>query len=318
MKYIKAGWPPIEVSRIILGTWAIGGSNWGGSDEKDAIATIEAAIEAGVTTIDTAPAYGNGRAEELIGRALKGRRNKAVIATKCGLNMEGKKPERDLSPAFIEKDLNNSLRRLQTDYIDIYQCHWPDENTPIEETMAALLKFKEAGKIKYIGVCNFNLSQIRGAARCLQLLSIQPHYSLLERTIEKEEIPFCIPQKISVFAYGTLEGGLLSGKYTEPTVFEKSDARSFFYKFFKKEYWDDITPVLDELRAVSEKTGMKPAQLAVSWVLAMPGITSVIAGARNPEQLHDHVKAVDFILRMAEGMRLHHTSKRVCENLSAK
>ena len=307
---------PLEISKIILGTWAIGGSGWGGTNEKEAAEAIDACFDASVTAIDTAPAYGNGKAEEIIGKALKGRREKIIIATKCGLDMEAK-AAKNLSPAFIEKDLNNSLRRLGTDYIDLYQCHWPDPNIPLSETMDALVRFKQDGKILNIGVCNFNAAQIEEAAKYAPLFSYQPQYSLLERGIDKEELPLCAQKGIKVITYGSLGGGLLSGKYFAPQSFEKSDARSFFYKFFKEKYWSDVNQLIEELRAIANEKGARPGHVALAWTLARGGVSSVIAGARNTEQLLDNVKALTIRLSAEDMERLDKISARVYEALSA-
>jgi aryl-alcohol dehydrogenase-like predicted oxidoreductase len=306
----------LELSKIILGTWAIGGSSWGGTNEKEAAETIDACFETGVTAIDTAPAYGNGKAEEIIGKAVKGRREKIIIATKCGLDMEAK-AAKNLSPSFIEKDLNNSLRRLGTDYIDLYQCHWPDPNIPLSETMGALMRFKQDGKILHIGVCNFNASQIEEAAKYAPLFSYQPQYSLLERGIDKDELPLCTQKGIKVITYGSLGGGLLSGKYTASPSFEKSDARSFFYKFFKEKYWNDVNQLLGELRAIANKKGSEPGHVALAWALSRTGVSSVIAGARNSKQFLDNMKALSVQLSSDEMNRLDKISMRVYEVLSA-
>ena len=307
----------LEISKIILGTWAIGGSSWGGTNEKEAAEAIDACFEAGVTTIDTAPAYGNGKAEEIIGKALKGRREKIIIATKCGLDMEAK-AAKNLSPAFIEKDLNNSLRRLETDYIDLYQCHWPDPNIPISETMGALMKLKQDGKILNIGVCNFNTAQIEEAAKYAPLFSYQPQYSLLERGIDKGELPLCAQKGIKVITYGSLGAGLLSGKYSAPPVFEKSDARSFFYKFFKEKYWNDVNRLIEELRTIAREKESQPGHVALAWTLSRPGVSAVIAGARNTGQLLDNVKALSVKLSPDEMERLDKISTHVCEIISAQ
>jgi len=306
----------LEISKIILGTWAIGGSSWGGTNEKEAGEAINACFEAGVTAIDTAPAYGNGKAEEIISKALKGRREKIIIATKCGLDMEAK-AAKNLSPSFIEKDLNNSLRRLNTDYIDLYQCHWPDPNIPLSETMGALMNFKREGKILNIGVCNFNASQIEEAAKYAPLFSYQPQYSLLERGIDKDELPLCAQKNIKVLTYGSLGGGLLSGKYSAPASFEKSDARSFFYKFFKEKYWNDVNQLIEELRAIADEKGAQPGHIALAWTLSRTGVSAVIAGARNTGQLLDNVKALTVKLSSDEMERLDKISKRVYEIISA-
>ena len=310
MEYAKPGNSNLEVSRIILGTWVMGGSNWGPCSEDEARGAIEAALAEGVTTIDTAPAYGNGTAEEVLGRVLRGRREDVIIATKCGLNMEKSFP-RDLSPEFLEKDLHNSLKRLQTDYIDLYQCHWPDKNTPLEKTMEALVRFREQGKIRHIGVCNFDNSQVEESLKYAPLVSVQPHYSLLQRDMENDLLPLCIDKNLGIITYGSLGAGLLSGKYTEPPKFSKSDARSFFYKFFKEKYWPVVSAVVDELKNIGESKGATPGHVAIAWILARKGITSAIVGARNAEQMKDNVKALSVTLSEDEIRRLEEVSSNV-------
>ena len=312
MEYIKLGKTDLNISKIIFGTWAIGGTDWGVSDEKDAASAIDAALDAGITTIDTAPAYGNGKAEEIMGSVLKGKREKVIIATKCGLDMS-QKAKKDLSPKFIEIDLNNSLRRLQTDYIDLYQCHWPDPNTPIDETMAFLLKMQQAGKIKHIGVCNFNATQINAAQAIAPLASLQPNYSLLERKIEQNELPLCIDNEIAIITYGSLGAGLLSGKYTEPPTFPKYDARSFFYKYFKAQYWPNVNAVIEELRKIAATKNTKPGHVAISWILTKKGITAAILGMRNPQQVADNIGAEAVDLSQEEINVLDVVSSKVYE-----
>lgn len=313
MKYTKLGKTDLEVSKIILGSWAIGGSDWGASDEKDAASAIITALNEGITTIDTAPAYGNGRAEEIIGAALKGRRHEAVIATKCGLDMTGKPPKKNLSPEFIETELNNSLRRLQTDYIDLYQCHWPDPATPIAETMEALMKLQQSGKIRHIGVCNFSAAQIQETLNSAPIASLQPHYSLLERNLERDILPLCLTNEIGVITYGSLGAGMLTGKYSEPPAFPKYDARSFFYKYFKAQYWPKVNAVIDELRNIAAEKNTIPGHVAIAWILAKKGITSAIIGVRNSKQVLDNLGAVSVELNQNEIHTLDAVSAKVYE-----
>jgi aryl-alcohol dehydrogenase-like predicted oxidoreductase len=269
---------------------------------------MDAALEAGVTAIDTAPAYGNGHAEELVGKVLRGRRERAVIATKGGLNMERPSPK-DLSPEFLEKDLHNSLKRLQTDYVDLYQCHWPDTQTPMERTMAALMSFREQGLIRNIGVCNFSAEQVLEAMKYAEIVSVQPQYSLLERKIEKDLLPLCLEKNLGVLSYGSLGAGVLSGKYKEPPQFGKGDARSFFYKFFKAQQWPSVSAVVDELRRIGNDRDAAPGHVAIAWILARQGITSAIVGARDPRQLRDNLKAMDVVLSADDIRALDEASK---------
>jgi len=299
MKKIKLGKSDLMVSRIILGTWAIGGQGWGEYSKKDALAAIEAAIDCGINTIDTAPAYNLGHAEKMIGEILKGKRGTMIIATKCGLNMENKFPK-DLSPEFIEYDLHESLKRLKTDYIDLYQCHWPDPKTPIEATMECLVKFRDQGKIRNIGVCNFSDELLQQAMELAPVVSMQPQYSLLKRNIEEDILKTCIERNTGVITYGSLGAGMLSGKYTEPPKFNKTDARSYFYKFFKPKYWPQVSSLVELLKSMAEDRGARPGQVAISWVLSREGITSAIVGARNQAQVRENVKALEIKLTPGE------------------
>src|SRR5208337_1339767 len=187
MKTRKLGTSSLEVTEMILGTWAIGGTMWSDYDERRAVEAISAAIDNGINTIDTAPAYGGGHAEELIGNIIQGRRDKLIIATKCGLNIEGRY-EKNLSPEFIRHDLEMSLKRLKTDYVDLYQIHWPVSDVPISDTMECLMKLKDEGKARYIGVCNFSGIELKTAMRYGEIVSLQPNYSLLERDIEADQM----------------------------------------------------------------------------------------------------------------------------------
>ncbi len=295
MKTRKLGKNGPEVTELILGTWAIGGSMWSSYDEKGAIEAIETAIERGITTIDTAPAYGAGHAEELIGSIIQGKRDKVIIASKCGLNIEGRY-EKNLTPAFIAHDLEMSLRRLKTDYIDLYQVHWPVNDVPIEETMSALLKAKEQGKIRHAGVCNFSGKELSAAIRAGDVVSYQPNYSLLERDIEKEQMKVCVDNGVGIISYGSLGAGMLTGKYRELPVFPKGDARNFFYRFFKKEYWPRVRQVVDTLCAIADKRGARPGHVAIAWILSRPGVSAAIFGARSGEQVSDNLGGASLVL----------------------
>ncbi len=281
-----------KISAVILGTWAIGGSHWGPYDEANAMRAIETALDNGINAIDTAPVYGDGHAEELIGRAIRGKRDRIFLATKCGLDIYDRSYRRDLSPAYIEKDLHGSLKRLGTDCVDLYQCHWPDPQVPVEETMAALTRFRDEGKIRHIGVSNFNGPQLLEALKFVALFSLQPHYSLLERSAGEDLLPICIGKNINVFPYGSLGAGMLTGKYRECPRFKKGDARSFFYRYFKPAYWPRVRRLLDEVEAIAARGGTTSGAVALSWLLRQPGVTSVIVGARSAEQVRGNVADV--------------------------
>jgi aryl-alcohol dehydrogenase-like predicted oxidoreductase len=214
-------------SRIGLGTWAIGGWMWGGTDEAESIRTIHAALDRGITLIDTAPAYGFGRSEEIVGKALAegGRRAGVVLATKVGLDWKNEQPFRNGSRARIFKEIDDSLRRLRTDAIDLYQVHWPDPNTPIEETAGAMADLHKAGKIRAIGVSNFSPAQMDSFAAVAPLHAVQPPYNLFERAIEADVFPYACRHGLAMLAYGALCRGLLSGRMRPDTKFPDSDLR---------------------------------------------------------------------------------------------
>jgi aryl-alcohol dehydrogenase-like predicted oxidoreductase len=313
MKEVKLNHTDAGISAIILGTWAIGGSHWGTYDETNAVRAIETALDNGINAIDTAPVYGDGHAEELVGKVIHGKRDKVLLATKCGLDIYTRKYENDLSPSYIEKDLHGSLKRLQTDFIDLYQCHWPDPRTPIEETMAALVKFRQQGKIRHIGVSNFSGAELREALRHAAIFSLQPHYSLLDRAIEKELLPLCVEREINVFPYGCLGAGMLTGKYRECPQFQKGDARSFFYRHFKRKYWPKVRRLVDDVETIAERKGTTAGAVALSWLLGRPGIKAVIVGARTADQVTENIAGVPIDLNEEESGILDRSSREVYE-----
>ena len=312
MNYVQFKDSGMKISQLVLGTWAIGGANWGPYDEDDAVRALHTAIDYGINCIDTAPAYGSGHAESLIGGVIKEKRDSIFIATKCGLDVENGFLT-TLAPDFIEKDLGNSLKRLRTDYIDLYQCHWPDPNTPLEETMSALVRFREQGKIKYIGVSNFSSEQLREAAQFADIATLQPPYSLLDRNIEKNILGTCLELGVDMVPYGSLGGGMLTGKYKERPNFKKDDARSFFYPFFQKKYWPKVRALVDLLEKIAEKKDASPGHVAAAWVIAQKGVLAAITGARSPKQVLDNIKCTDITLSEDELASLDMMSRAVYE-----
>lgn len=309
-QYIKLGNSELKVSRIVLGTWAIGGSNWGQYNENNAVEAIEAAIDNGINIIDTAPVYGNGHAEELIGEITRNRRDKVVIATKCGLDPKNNyRP--NLTPEFIEKDITNSLRKLKTDYIDLYQCHWPDKNTALADTMEKMVALQEQGEIRYIGISNFSDQEIKEAIKHAPILTLQPQYSLLERGIEKNIKQTCLKNNIAIIPYGSLGAGMLTGKYKEWPKFGRNDARSFFYRFFEKRYWPKIRTLIDKLEQMASEKRSRPGNIALAWLLAQEGVSSAIVGAKSPAQVLENMKATEVILSEEEVNLLNSLSEAV-------
>ena len=284
MEHLNIAGLPFEASRIALGTWAIGGWLWGGSDEKDAIATIRHALDLGINLIDTAPVYGFGRSEEIVGKALEGRRDKALIATKVGLDWSSGTILRNSAPARLRQELEDSLTRLKTDVIDIYQVHWPDEGVAFEETARTLEEFRREGKIRAIGVSNFSPAQMDRFRNEAPLATIQPPYNLFEREIEDDVLPYAREHEIVVLAYGALCRGLLGGKITADTKFEGDDLRNMDPKFQpgRREQYLAAMAKLDVL--AKEKFGKSVLALAVRWILDR-GDTVALWGARRPSQL---------------------------------
>ena len=276
----------LTVSRVGLGTWAIGGWMWGGTDDEESIATIRAAVDRGVNLIDTAPAYGFGRSEEIVGRALvDGRlRSRVVIATKTGLEWKDGKVFRNASRDRILREVEDSLRRLRTDYIDICQVHWPDPLVSIEETAEAMQELLDQGKIRAIGVSNFSVGQIERFRRIAKLHVVQPPYNLFERDTEAELLPYCRKSDLAALTYGALCRGLLSGKLREDAQFNGDDLRLTDPKFQLPRFAQYLTAVrrLDQL--ARDHYGKRVIHLAVRWILDQ-GATTALWGARHPGQL---------------------------------
>lgn len=280
----------LKVSRIGLGTWAIGGWLWGGTNEKEAIATVQKALDMGITLIDLAAVYGFGLAEEIIAKALdtSERREKAVLATKAGVVWNDKDQVwRNASAASIRKEIEDSLRRLKTNHIDIYQLHWPDPKVSIQEPAETFASLYKEGKIRAIGVSNFSVEQMKEWMKYAPLHSVQPPYNLFERETEEEVLPFAKENHIGAMTYGSLCRGLLTGKFTENVQFPEGDIRKEIDPKFHKGNLKNYLAAVNELKAMSQEKGKSVAQLAVRWVLDQPGVTAALWGARRPEQLDE-------------------------------
>jgi aryl-alcohol dehydrogenase-like predicted oxidoreductase len=277
----------LKPSRIALGTWAIGGWMWGGSDDALSIRTIQSAVDRGITLIDTAPVYGFGHSEEIVGKALGdgGRRAKVAIATKVGLDWKDGKPFRNGSRGRIMKEIDDSLRRLQTDVIDLYQVHWPDPNVPVEETAGAMKDLLEAGKIRAIGVSNFSPAQMDRFRAVAPLATDQPPYNMFEREIERDVLPYCRLHNIVTLAYGALCRGLLAGKMTATTKFTGDDLRRNDPKFQSPRFQQYLQAVRELDRFAADNYGKRVAHLALRWILDRQGSGFALWGARRPEQL---------------------------------
>jgi aryl-alcohol dehydrogenase-like predicted oxidoreductase len=275
----------LKVSPVAIGTWAIGGWMWGGTDEAESIATIRAAFEHGINLVDTAPVYGFGRSEEIVGKAIAEARLRSdvLIATKAGLQWDGGNVSRNASRARILREVEDSLRRLRTDYIDIYQVHWPDPLITIEETADAMHVLLAQGKIRAIGVSNFSVVQMERFRRVAPLHVLQPPYNLFERGIEADLLPYCRKNQIAMLGYGALCRGLLSGRMRAGTVFDGDDLRRTDPKFLEPRFTQYLAAV-HELDRLAQRFGKRVIHLAVRWMLDQ-GITTALWGARHPEQL---------------------------------
>ncbi|HEY8968886.1 MAG TPA: aldo/keto reductase, partial [Puia sp.] len=299
-----------------FGAWAIGGWMWGGAERKDAVEAIRASYDQGVTSIDTAPIYGQGLSEEIVGEALMGiPRDKVQIMTKYGMRWDVRIGEfafksQDNSGRPLEiykyagkdgivKECEDSLRRLRTDYIDLYQIHWPDSTTAVSETMEAVASLLKQGKIRAAGVCNYNLALMKEAEKTLSLASDQVPFSMVNRDIEEELVPWCREHKKAILAYSPLQRGLLTGKIRPGHPFGEGDTRAGS-RFYKSDNIVKINAFLDKLRPLAEAKSATLAQLVIRWTLERPGITIALVGARNAAQAVQNARAIDVKLTPEE------------------
>jgi len=299
MDYRTLGKSDLKVSVIGQGTWAIGGPwahGWGQVDDQESIRAIQSALDAGINLIDTANVYGLGHAEEIIAKAIKGRRDKAILATKVGAKVD---PQGNISwdSTFkhITEEVENSLRRLDTDHLDIYQIHWPDADTPLADTMGAFNHLIQQGKIRYAAVCNFTKAQLEEAIKYAPLISNQIRYNMLERDNEADVLPFCIKNGLGTMAYGPLAHGLLAGEFKRGDVLKAEDWRSR-YTLYEPAIFEKIMAILDRLRPIAESYKRTLAHLSINWVLNRPGITCCLVGMLHPWQVAENVKAMDWNL----------------------
>lgn len=312
MKLRTLGSSQVKVTPLAFGAWAIGGWMWGGSDQSDAVRAIQAAYHYGITTIDTAPVYGFGRSEEIVGKAMQGiARDKYQVLTKFGLNWETQQGEpyfdtvdnkgrkfkmyKWSSKQRVMKECEESLRRLKTDYIDLYQIHWPDPTTPVSETFEAVQRLVEQGKVRASGVCNYSVQLVDEALQTIPLASNQVPYSLINRTIEKEIIPQAIEKGMSIIPYSPLQRGLLTGKIKPGHKFNEGDTREG-NRFYTDENIRRTNALLDQIKPIAEKYNATLAQVVINWTMNQPGIGCVLAGARNEQQVKDNVGALNFTL----------------------
>ncbi|MBN8863155.1 MAG: aldo/keto reductase [Sphingobacteriales bacterium] len=316
MEYRKLGKSDLQLSVITFGAWAAGGWMWGGTERRDAIEAIRASWDMGVTSIDTAPIYGQGESEEIVGEAIKGlQRDKVQIITKFGMrwdlakgdfafhsrNNQGQEIDiyKYAGKESIIKECEDSLRRLGTDYIDLYQIHWPDVTTPIQESMEAVAQLISQGKVRHAGVCNYNEIQLAEALKYVPLVSDQVPYSMVKRQIETAVVPFCLQHGLAILAYSPLERGLLTGKMQPGHQFAAGDHRAGIH-FFSPENLARTNAFLDKLRPLAKEKNASLSQLVLRWTVEQPGITIALAGARNKEQAVQNAAAVNVKLNADE------------------
>jgi aryl-alcohol dehydrogenase-like predicted oxidoreductase len=315
MEFRKLGKSDVQVTPVALGAWAIGGWLWGGTDDKAALEGIARAIDMGMTTIDTAAVYGFGHSEKIVGQAIKGKRQKVQVLTKFGQRWDTDQgshtfetQDNDGKPITIHRhaprkgvfyECENSLRRLGVDCIDLYQHHWPDPDTPIEETMDACASLLKQGKIRAVGVSNYTVTMMEEAMKVVPLASTQPPYSMLRRDIEADLAPWCIENDVGILAYSPLQNGILTGAVTMDRVFPPTDLRSR-NKFYQPENRRRILGFLDEIRPIAARHEATVGQLVINWTFHRPGITCALVGVRSAPQAEENAGAAEFALTEAE------------------
>ena len=316
MKLRRLGNSEVEVTPLAFGAWAIGGWQWGGAEEKAALRALRTSFDRGITTIDTAPVYGFGRSEILVGQALEGiDRSKVQILTKYGLDWTSTmgdfhfdttddkgnpvKIYRNAKPERVIKECEDSLRRLKTDYIDLLQIHWPDSTTPIADTMEAVSRLIEQGKVRAAGVSNFSVQQVEEALKTLGVVSNQVPYSMLNRDIEKDIIPQALDKGLGILPYSPLQRGLLTGKIHEGYQFQKGDNRPQS-RFFSAENIRRINELLNKIRPLADAHNATLSQVVINWTTRQPAMASVLVGARDEKQVAENAGALDFELSDTE------------------
>lgn len=342
MKYHPIGHSNLQASAVMLGTWATGGFQWGGTDKDESIRAIQTAIDEGINAIDTAPVYGFGESEIRVGKAIRGRRDRVILATKCGVvwhtdsgkffysadekgqttDGSGRKVFRYLHPQSIRYEIEQSLRRLDTDYIDLYQVHWMDDLTPPEQVMQTLLALKKEGKIRAIGLSNATVDHLRQYSEYGTIDSDQERYSLFDRTVESRNIPYCAGQGMAFIAYSPLFHGLLTGKFKADTHFEPGDFRATRLRFAPA-YIEQVNIMISHLSQLRETYSTTAGALVLAYMLSRPGCTHVVVGARKPAQATENAQAGRLCLsatelKLMDDLFLHHLPVLPSGGLTAK
>ncbi|PIQ98048.1 MAG: oxidoreductase [Nitrospinae bacterium CG11_big_fil_rev_8_21_14_0_20_56_8] len=299
MEYRKLGGTDLEISAIGFGAWGIGGAPfWNNEGDAASARALRKALDLGINFFDTAPVYGFGHSETLIGKTLKPVRDKVIYATKCGLRWSQKALKgisHNAKKSSIFEEIEDSLKRMQTDYIDLYQVHWPDSKTPQEETMEALLELQRQGKIRHIGVSNYSVEQMQACLKVGRIVSLQPEYSLVNRSIEKETVPFCRENHIGIIAYSPLASGVLTGKYDKNTRFTDWRGKGIIGTFSGDGYHKIIDRV-ERLKELAGQAGKTCGQMAINWIVHQPGLTCALLGVKNDKQMEENVQALGWTL----------------------
>lgn len=299
----KLGYTDLNLTSMGLGAWAIGGGgwkfSWGNQDDADSVKTIHRALDLGINWIDTAPVYGTGHSEVVVGEALKGLSQRPIIATKCGRSWdENRVPFAMLKADVIRKEIDDCLQRLGVEVIDLYQMHWPQPDEDIEEAWGVMAEGVKAGKLRYIGVCNYNVAQLKRIQAIHPVASLQPPYSMLVRGVEAELLSFCAVNNIGVVAYSPMQKGILTDKFSRASVagLAADDHRKSFDANFQEPALSKNLALVEGLKPIAKKHNKSVAQLAIAWVLRRPEVTSAIVGARRPDQIEETVGGGDWVL----------------------
>lgn len=304
-----------EISEIGLGGWAMGGPGkfgWGPQDDQDSIRTIHKAMDLGINWIDTAAVYGLGRSEKVVGQAIQNKRDNVFIATKCGQPWdENRRVRNDCRPESIRKECEDSLRRLDIDIIDLYQIHWPDPKTDVQDSWGEMVRLKEEGKVRYIGVSNFGVDLLKKCQEIQPVQSLQPPYSILHRAkypeVENEILAWCKQNEVGVVTYGSIQSGLLTGKFDHQKLKElANDDWRRRNEFFQEPLFSKSIKLVDALKPIADNYGKSITQLAIAWVLMNDAVTSAIVGARHPDQVEKNVGGSGWEISDADLEKIHH------------
>ncbi|NLW55108.1 MAG: aldo/keto reductase [Firmicutes bacterium] len=307
MNYAKLGQTGMEVSRITFGCWELGGGMWEKAEDEVNIKLLQTAFDQGVNSFDTAEGYGDGHSEKIVGLALDGKRKECFLATKVS--------KANLRRDDLRRAVENSLKRLRTDYLDLYYVHWPNPEIPLQETMTEMNRLKEEGIIRAIGVSNFSLSLLQQAQDYARVDVIQPEYSLLQREIEDELLPYCREQSIAVMAYSPLTKGILTGAFHFGNAKLKEDDFRRTRRFFLPEHLEKEEELLLLIKEIAEAKGVSLSQVALAWLLAQPGLTSAIVGTQKEQHLLDNLQATELQLTQEELEKLDRVSRKVIASL---